>query len=153
MSFADDLDEAYFSGIKPAIEQDCGMEAVRMKELHHNLDICDRLLSEIRQAQFVIAEFTGHRNGVYYEAGFARALGREVINCCREDDFVNSTSTPITSTTSNGQPRRTCGRSWSIESGKRSSSPKTPFTAFQTPSTSPSTHPTVSTIDPPPLAG
>jgi len=87
MSFMDELDEAYLLGIKPAVEQDCGMTAIRMKELHHNEDICDRLLSEIRQAQFVIADFTGHKNGVYYEAGFARALGREVINCCRDTDF------------------------------------------------------------------
>ncbi|MBZ5725488.1 MAG: nucleoside 2-deoxyribosyltransferase [Acidobacteriia bacterium] len=87
MSFAEQLDEAYLLGIKPAVEQDCGLLAIRMKELHHNDDICDRLLSEIRQAQFVIADFTGHRNGVYYEAGFARALGRDVINCCRDTDF------------------------------------------------------------------
>jgi nucleoside 2-deoxyribosyltransferase len=87
LSFADELDEAYLLGIKAAVEQDCGLAAVRMKELHHNEDICDRLLSEIRLAQFVIADFTGHRNGVYYEAGFARALGREVINCCGDSDF------------------------------------------------------------------
>lgn len=87
MSFAEEMDEAYLLGIKPAVEQDCGMTAVRMKELHHNQDICDRILSEIRQAQFVIADFTDPRYGVYYEAGYARALGREVINCCREDDF------------------------------------------------------------------
>ena len=87
MSFAEELDEAYFLGIKLAVEKDCGLLAIRMKELHHNADICDRLLSEIRQAQFVIADFTGHGNGVYYEAGFARALGREVINCCRDTDF------------------------------------------------------------------
>ena len=87
MSFVADLDEAYLLGIKAAVEHDCGMMAVRMKELQHNEDICDRLLSEIRQAQFVIADYTGHKNGVYYEAGFARALGREVINCCRDTDF------------------------------------------------------------------
>jgi hypothetical protein len=87
MSFEPALDEAYFLGIQPAVEQDCGLTAIRMKELHHNSDICDRLLSEIRQAQFVIADFTLHREGVYYEAGFARALGREVINCCRDDHF------------------------------------------------------------------
>jgi hypothetical protein len=87
MSFADELDEAYFSGIRAAIEQDCGCSAVRLKEVQHNGDICDRILSEIRQAQFVVADFTEHKNGVYYEAGFARALGRDVINCCRADDF------------------------------------------------------------------
>jgi hypothetical protein len=87
MSFAEELDEAYLLGMKLAVEKDCGLTAIRMKEIEHNQDICDRLLSEIRQAQFVIADFTGHRNGVYYEAGFARALGRPVINCCRESDF------------------------------------------------------------------
>ena len=87
MSFAVELDEPYLLGIKPAAEQDCGLTAIRMKELQHNDDICDRLLSEIRQSQFLIADFTGHRDGVYYEAGFACGLGREVINCCRESDF------------------------------------------------------------------
>jgi hypothetical protein len=89
MSFDDALDEVYLLGIRPAVEQDCGMTAIRMKELGHNEDICDRMLSEIRQAQFVIADFTDtkRRNGVYYEAGFAQALGRQVINCYRESDF------------------------------------------------------------------
>jgi len=46
-----------------------------------------RLLAEIRRAEFVVADFTGHKKGVYYEAGFARALGREVIMMCRDSDF------------------------------------------------------------------
>jgi hypothetical protein len=87
MSFDEALDPAYLEGIRPAVEQDCGCTAVRMKELHHNIDICDELLSEIRLAQFVVADFTQHKGGVYYEAGFARALGREVINSCHADDF------------------------------------------------------------------
>ena len=37
----------------------------------------------------MVADFTGHRAGVYYEAGFARGLGREVICCCQMDDFDN----------------------------------------------------------------
>jgi hypothetical protein len=86
MSFDDDLDTSYFEGIKAAIEA-CGCTPVRMKELQHNSDITDRLLAEIRRAQFVVADFTGHKKGVYYEAGFARALGREVIMMCRESDF------------------------------------------------------------------
>ena len=31
--------------------------------------------------------FTGHRGGVYFEAGFALGLGREVIWTCRKDDM------------------------------------------------------------------
>jgi len=30
---------------------------------------------------------TGHRNGVYYEAGYAHGLEKEVILTCREGDF------------------------------------------------------------------
>jgi hypothetical protein len=37
----------------------------------------------------VVADFTGQKAGVYYEAGFARALRREVIMTCRADDFKN----------------------------------------------------------------
>jgi hypothetical protein len=35
----------------------------------------------------MVADFTGQRAGVYYEAGFARGLGREVIYTCRETSF------------------------------------------------------------------
>ncbi|MBR0519746.1 MAG: hypothetical protein IJJ95_00240 [Spirochaetales bacterium] len=32
----------------------------------------------------MIADLTGFRGGVYYEAGFARGLGKEVILCCKD---------------------------------------------------------------------
>ena len=50
-----------------------------------NKGISDRILAEIRLAEFVVADFTGQRQSVYFEAGFARGLGREVIWCCRKD--------------------------------------------------------------------
>jgi nucleoside 2-deoxyribosyltransferase len=43
-------------------------------------------MAEIRNSQFIVADFTGQRAGVYYEAGFAMGLGRPVIWCCRKDD-------------------------------------------------------------------
>jgi hypothetical protein len=86
MSFDPSLDSAYESGIKPAI-QDCGFTPVFMKEIATNGGITDRILSEIRLSQFVVADFTGQRGGVYFEAGFARGLGREVIWACRKDEL------------------------------------------------------------------
>jgi len=86
MSFDPSLESAYLSGIKPAIEE-CGFNAVWMREIATNQGITDRIMSEIRLAQFVIADFTGQRGGVYFEAGFARGLGREVIWACREDEL------------------------------------------------------------------
>jgi len=38
------------------------------------------------QSKFVIADLTGNRNGVYYEAGYAQALGKEVIVTWKKTD-------------------------------------------------------------------
>ena len=87
MSFDSSLDEIYRLGIKPAIEQDCGLEAVRIDEVPHTEKICDRMLAEIRRCQFLVADYTQHKGGVYFEDGFAMGLGRVVIRCCQADDF------------------------------------------------------------------
>jgi hypothetical protein len=44
-------------------------------------------MSEIRLAQFVVADFTCQRGGLYFVAGFARDLGREVIWSCRREEL------------------------------------------------------------------
>lgn len=49
--------------------------------------IMDKVLGMIRIAPFVIADYTENRNGVYFEAGYARGLGLTVIHTCREDSF------------------------------------------------------------------
>jgi hypothetical protein len=85
MSFDPSLDEPYQKGIRAAIEDDCKMNAIRVDKVHHNEKICDRIIAEIRRAQVVVADFTNHRAGVYFEAGFALALGRLVIWTCRSD--------------------------------------------------------------------
>ena len=86
MSFAPTLIEAYEEGIRAAVEDDCGLHAIRVDRVEHNDQITDRILAGIRSAQFTVADFTGQRPGVYFEAGFAMALGRTVIWCCRKDE-------------------------------------------------------------------
>jgi hypothetical protein len=88
MSFNSDLSESLELGFIPAIEVDCRFKAVRIDRKEHNNQITDEIMAGIRGAEFMVADFTGHRGGVYYEAGFARGLGREVIYCCREDAFA-----------------------------------------------------------------
>src|ERR1700730_15716095 len=78
------MDSIYANGFEKAIG-DCGFRAYRVKEDPTNKAIVEKILSEIRRAHFVIADATGHRQSVYYEAGFAAGLGREVIWCCRAD--------------------------------------------------------------------
>jgi nucleoside 2-deoxyribosyltransferase len=87
MSFDDAMDPAYLEGIKPAVEQDCGFVCVNLKHKIHNDDITDRMLAEIRRCQILVADFTQQKHGVYYEAGFALALGKEVIWCVRKDEM------------------------------------------------------------------
>lgn len=88
MSFDPSLNEAYDLGIVPAVES-CGFEVIRLDRVEHNDDITDKILAGIRTAEFMVADFTLQRAGVYFEAGFASGLGRTVIWTCREDDFEN----------------------------------------------------------------
>ena len=44
----------------------------------------DRIIDLIRAAPFVIADLSDDNRGVYYEAGYARGLGRDVIYLVRE---------------------------------------------------------------------
>jgi nucleoside 2-deoxyribosyltransferase len=81
-----DMNEAYERGIHAAIGL-AGYRDVRVDLVEHNEWIMDKVLGDIRLAPFVVADFTGHRNGVYFEAGFARGRGITVIHTCRKNDF------------------------------------------------------------------
>lgn len=80
------MDDAYQTGILPAIEE-AGFRATRVDLTEHNDWIMDKVLGDIRVAPFVVADFSGNRNGVYFEAGFARGLGIPVIHTCRANDL------------------------------------------------------------------
>ena len=86
MWFNEEVKDAWELGIKPAI-QSCGYNPIRIDEVHHHEKIDDRILRTIRESDFVVADLTGHRGGVYFEAGFAIALGKPVIWTCRDDNF------------------------------------------------------------------
>jgi hypothetical protein len=88
MWFSKDLDSAWSEGFKPALEQ-TGYAPLRIDIPQHNDKIDDRIIAEIRRSGLLVADFTGQRGGVYFEAGFAMGLGRTVIWTCREDDIQN----------------------------------------------------------------
>jgi nucleoside 2-deoxyribosyltransferase len=52
----------------------------------HSERIDDFIIAQIRRCRFLVADFTGQRNGVYFEAGFAHGLGRKVIWMCNESE-------------------------------------------------------------------
>lgn len=86
MSFSDDLRRAFNDGIKAALS-DAGYEAVRVDLIEYNGKIDDRVIADIRKSSLMVADFSEHRQNVYFEAGFALGLGRQVIWTCRESDI------------------------------------------------------------------
>jgi nucleoside 2-deoxyribosyltransferase len=84
MWFEEELDPAFKDGILP-LEGDTGFRMLRIDMKEFNDKICDHIIAEIRRSRFLIADVTGHRHAVYFEAGYARGLGLDVIWTCRED--------------------------------------------------------------------
>jgi nucleoside 2-deoxyribosyltransferase len=104
--------DAYRGAVRSAIEQ-AGYRAdvITVDEGHHNDFIMDRVINMIDDARFVIADLTvlpeippehdedetekagkvrnGVRGGVYWEAGYAKGRGKEVIYTCNVDDQVS----------------------------------------------------------------
>ncbi len=86
MSFKADRLAISRDAIKPAVRR-AGYEAFRVDDIQHNGTINDRIIAEIKESHFVVADFTGHSDGVYFEAGYALGLGKPVIFTCHEPDI------------------------------------------------------------------
>ena len=86
MWFNEDLTPAYEKGFRVGI-LGAGYDPVRVDHVEHSNRIDDEIIAHIRTAAFVVPDFTGHRGGVYFEAGFALGLGRHVIWTCQKDDI------------------------------------------------------------------
>ena len=52
-------------------------------------NIIFKIMAEIKNSRFVIADVTGQKNGVYFEGGHALGLGLPVIWSVRKDDADN----------------------------------------------------------------
>lgn len=86
MKFDQSLDEVYENGIRRAVI-DGRYDPLRIDKHEHINKIDDEIIAGIRRSKFMVADFTGHRGGVYFEAGFALGLGIPVIWTCRKDDL------------------------------------------------------------------
>lgn len=78
MPFLREFDDIYQLGIKPACES-AGAYAERVDEQIFHESILQRIYNQISKADVIIADMTGRNPNVFYEAGYAHALGKPVI--------------------------------------------------------------------------
>jgi len=82
-----EFEETIITAVKEASNNK--FEAVRVSSstTEHDTKIDDELISMIKSSKAVIADFTGNRTAVYYEAGFAMGLGIPVIWTCKDSNI------------------------------------------------------------------
>jgi hypothetical protein len=73
--------DLYNEAIKPAIEK-AGYDPLRVDKHEHVNRIDDEIIGQIRRSRSMVADFTGQRYGVYFQAGMMIGLGRTVIWIC-----------------------------------------------------------------------
>jgi len=83
MWFHEDMDTIYDDGIAPAL-QALGYRPLHMGKVHHDNRIDAEIEAQIKRSRLLVADLTGHRGGVYYEAGLARGQGIPVVWTCNE---------------------------------------------------------------------
>lgn len=90
MSFSDSQRDTR-NAIRIAIKN-CDFDAILIDEQHIDSEVTinDALIAEIKKSKFVVADFTEHKHGVYFEAGFALGLRKPVIYLCDKKDFDNT---------------------------------------------------------------
>jgi hypothetical protein len=84
--FDNSLQDAWTNGFHPGIRA-AGFRPVRIDKEDYIGGVSDEIMAQIRRSRFVVADYTGRRNGVYFEAGFASGLGLSVIPTCRADEI------------------------------------------------------------------
>jgi hypothetical protein len=87
MWFDERMAQSFEKGFSLGIMQ-AGYTPIRIDGVHHNNKIDDEIIAHIRSSAFIVADFTGQRGGVYFEAGFAMGLGLPIVWTCHKDEVT-----------------------------------------------------------------
>ncbi len=87
MPFDSSFDDIYKFGIKGAAE-DAGAYAERIDEQIFSEGILDRVFNQINKADVIVADMTGRNPNVFYEVGYAHALGKIVLLLTQQADDI-----------------------------------------------------------------
>lgn len=82
IDFDDSMDEA-IKAISDGIYE-CGYSPMAIKDKDYPETIMEKALGEIKKSIFVIVDITNLRPSVFYEAGFAHAIGKPVFYVCKK---------------------------------------------------------------------
>lgn len=84
-NFEDDLNEVFNVHLNKAItENGFNYVVVNQDNVEHNKSINDEIIVKLKSSRIVIADFTNHRNSVYFEAGFAMGMNIPIIWTCQD---------------------------------------------------------------------
>jgi len=87
MPFAQTFTDIYNLGIKETCEQ-AGTYCERVDEQIYQGNILDRVYNQIAKADFIIAGMTGKDANVFYEVGYAHAIGKSTILLTQNNDDI-----------------------------------------------------------------
>jgi hypothetical protein len=87
MPFAEAFVDVYVLGIREAAER-LGYIVERADDIEHNGDILDIIYERIRSADAVVADTTHCNPNVFYEIGYAHAIGRPTILITRAGETL-----------------------------------------------------------------
>lgn len=88
MSFAKGLIPAWENGIRKGLKR-AQWTPYRTDTQPHIDRIDAKIMTEIKNSRFLVADVTEQKQGVYFEAGYAAGLGLPVYWCVRKDDIDN----------------------------------------------------------------
>lgn len=87
MPFDSTFNDIYKFGIKGAAD-DVGAYAERLDEQKFTEGMLDRIFNQISKADVIVADMTGRNPNVFYEVGYAHALGKIVILVTKKKDDI-----------------------------------------------------------------
>lgn len=87
MPFTSEFDDIYKFGIKAAAAT-AGAYAERLDEQIFSEGMLDRIFNQIAKADVIVADMTGRNANVFYEVGYAHALGKVVLLVTRDSNDI-----------------------------------------------------------------
>jgi len=88
MSFSAEHTPIFDGGIRPAVENINNFKAYRVdRDRRHDDKIDNKIIAEIKNSRFMVADFTGNKHNVYYEVGYAMGFRIPIIFTCDKNFF------------------------------------------------------------------